>query len=76
MEESKSNWFVVFLDISDGDELACEEVFGPVLSVMKPFKTEEEVIQRANSSDLGLAGKVQYFPWYALTKSYSWRLDP
>jgi acyl-CoA reductase-like NAD-dependent aldehyde dehydrogenase len=31
-----------------------EEVFGPVLSVI-PFKTEEEAIRLANSTDYGLA---------------------
>lgn len=34
-----------------------EEIFGPVLSVMK-FKTEEEAIGMANDSEFGLAGAV------------------
>ncbi|DBA02877.1 TPA: hypothetical protein N0F65_005904 [Lagenidium giganteum] len=34
-----------------------EEIFGPVLSVMT-FRTEEEAIELANDSELGLAGAV------------------
>ena len=34
-----------------------EEIFGPVVVVM-PFKDEEEVIEKANDSDYGLAGGV------------------
>ncbi|KAF6768065.1 hypothetical protein AHF37_08327 [Paragonimus kellicotti] len=34
-----------------------EEIFGPVVTLLQ-FGTEEEVIQRANNSDLGLAGGV------------------
>ncbi|GFR59098.1 betaine aldehyde dehydrogenase [Elysia marginata] len=34
-----------------------EEVFGPVLSLLT-FKSEEEVIARANDSEFGLAGGV------------------
>lgn len=34
-----------------------EEVFGPVISIMK-FKTEEESLNIANSSDKGLAGYI------------------
>lgn len=41
------------------DEMTCvaEEIFGPVMSVL-PFDTEEEVVQRANNSELGLAAGV------------------
>uniref|UniRef100_A0A3Q0SKW3 Aldehyde dehydrogenase 9 family, member A1b n=1 Tax=Amphilophus citrinellus TaxID=61819 RepID=A0A3Q0SKW3_AMPCI len=41
------------------DEMTCvkEEIFGPVMSVL-PFETEEEVLQRANDTTLGLAGGV------------------
>ena len=34
-----------------------EEIFGPVLCVL-PFDTEEEVIERANATEFGLAGAV------------------
>ena len=37
--------------------VACEEVFGPVLSVI-PFDTEEEAVALANDSRYGLAGAV------------------
>ena len=45
----------VFYDIDEQHELSCEEVFGPVLSIMKPFDKEDEVIQRANAGEFGLA---------------------
>ena len=37
--------------------IVAEEQFGPVMPLMK-FSTEDEVIQRANNSDYGLAGAV------------------
>jgi acyl-CoA reductase-like NAD-dependent aldehyde dehydrogenase len=37
--------------------IACEEIFGPVVSVFS-FKTEEEVVARANNSVYGLAAAV------------------
>ncbi|MFN3863983.1 MAG: aldehyde dehydrogenase family protein [Erythrobacter sp.] len=37
--------------------IVAEEQFGPVMPLMK-FKTEEEVIARANNSEYGLAGAV------------------
>lgn len=41
------------------DDMTCvkEEIFGPVMSVL-PFDTEEEVIQRANNTNFGLASGV------------------
>ncbi|XP_071773771.1 4-trimethylaminobutyraldehyde dehydrogenase B [Centroberyx gerrardi] len=41
------------------DEMTCvkEEIFGPVMSVLS-FETEEEVLQRANDTTLGLAAGV------------------
>lgn len=41
------------------DEMTCvkEEIFGPVMSVLS-FETEEEVLQRANDTSLGLAAGV------------------
>jgi len=32
-----------------------EEVFGPVITILKPFKTVEEAIERANNTKYGLA---------------------
>jgi len=39
------------------DEMACvkEEIFGSVATIL-PFETEEEVLERANSTPYGLAG--------------------
>ena len=37
--------------------IAKEEIFGPVMQIMK-FKTVEEVIQRANNTNYGLAASV------------------
>uniref|UniRef100_A0A3Q4MEK0 Aldehyde dehydrogenase 9 family, member A1b n=1 Tax=Neolamprologus brichardi TaxID=32507 RepID=A0A3Q4MEK0_NEOBR len=41
------------------DDMTCvkEEIFGPVMSVL-PFETEDEVLQRANDTSLGLAAGV------------------
>ena len=47
----------VFLNLPDEARLTCEEVFGPVLSV-QTWTSEEEVIERANNSDYGLAAFV------------------
>ncbi len=47
----------VFADVTDNMTIAREEIFGPVMSVFS-FETEEEVIARANDTDLGLAGGV------------------
>ncbi|KAG0345573.1 aldehyde dehydrogenase (NAD(P)(+)) ald5 [Podila humilis] len=48
----------VFYNVDDEATLAKEEIFGPVLSVMKPFKTMEEVLERANATPYGLASGV------------------
>ena len=47
----------VFAEVSDGMEIAREEVFGPVMAVLD-FATEAEVVARANSSPYGLAAGV------------------
>lgn len=47
----------VFADVTDDMEIAREEIFGPVMSVL-PFDTEDEVIARANSLPYGLAAGV------------------
>ena len=38
----------IFSDVTDEMVIAQEEIFGPVMSIMK-FKTIDEVISRANS---------------------------
>jgi aldehyde dehydrogenase (NAD+) len=53
-------WFVeptVFSDVTDNMTIAKEEIFGPVMSILK-FKTVDEVIQRANNSNYGLGAGV------------------
>lgn len=47
----------VFIDCQDEMAHVQQEIFGPVMSVLK-FRTEEEVIARANHSDYGLAAGV------------------
>lgn len=47
----------LFRDVDGQVEIAREEVFGPVLSIM-PFDSEEDVIALANDSDYGLAAHV------------------
>lgn len=47
----------VFTDVRNDMRIAREEVFGPVLSVLR-FRTEEEVVQLANDSAYDLAAAV------------------
>ena len=47
----------VFDQVEDDMQIAQEEIFGPVMSVI-PFKDVEEVIRRANSTRYGLAAAV------------------
>jgi aldehyde dehydrogenase (NAD+) len=53
-------WFLqptVFADVDNGDLLAREEIFGPVLTVT-PYVNENDALRLANDSDYGLAGSV------------------
>ncbi len=47
----------IFDNCSDSMTIVKEEIFGPVMSILS-FTTEEEVISRANNSNLGLAAGV------------------
>jgi aldehyde dehydrogenase (NAD+) len=50
-------WFLaptVFGDVAHDSDLARNEVFGPVLAVLR-FETEEEVLAKANDSSFGLS---------------------
>ncbi len=47
----------VFGNCKDSMTIVKEEIFGPVLALLK-FSEEEDVIQRANDTDLGLAAGV------------------
>jgi (Z)-2-((N-methylformamido)methylene)-5-hydroxybutyrolactone dehydrogenase len=59
-EETLGGYFVqptVLTNVKPAMTVACEEVFGPVLSVI-PFDTEDEAVGLANDSRYGLAGAV------------------
>ena len=47
----------VFADVKDDMKIAREEIFGPVMSIMK-FKGIDEVVERSNRSEYGLAAAV------------------
>ena len=47
----------VFSDVQDDMRIAKEEIFGPVMQILK-FKTIDEVIERANATNYGLAASV------------------
>ena len=47
----------IFTDVDDSMKIAQEEIFGPVLSILK-FSNVEEVIKRANNTNFGLAAAV------------------
>lgn len=60
---NQGNFFspTVVTGLSDDALLLCEETFGPVVPIT-PFSNAQEVIERANRTELGLAG-------YAFTQS-------
>ena len=47
----------VFGDVTDGMKIAQEEIFGPVMSILK-FKDADEVLARGNRTPYGLAAAV------------------
>ena len=47
----------IFADVIDEMTIAREEIFGPVMCILD-FEDEAEVIERANATELGLAGGV------------------
>lgn len=58
--ELEKGFFVkpaIFTDVDNKMRIAQEEIFGPVLSVIR-FKDENEVIKMANDTEYGLAGAV------------------
>lgn len=53
-------WYIhpcVLTNVKDHMTVAKEEIFGPVVSVLD-FEHEDDVIRRANDSELGLASGV------------------
>ena len=58
--ESREGYFMaptILTDMTDGMLMTHEEIFAPILGVYR-FATEEEVVQRANDTPLGLASYV------------------
>ncbi|CAN5488590.1 aldehyde dehydrogenase family protein [soil metagenome] len=58
--EGTKGFFVqptIFTDVKDDMKIAREEIFGPVMSILK-FKDEDEVIERGNRTQFGLAAAV------------------
>ena len=58
--ELRDGWFVqptVFADVENGMRIAQEEIFGPVLSVIR-FRDEADAIRIANDSRYGLVAGV------------------
>ena len=56
----KQGYFIeptVFGNVKDEMKIACEEIFGPVMTII-PFKDIDEVIERGNRSMYGLAAAV------------------
>jgi aldehyde dehydrogenase (NAD+) len=47
----------LFTDVTDDMRIAREEIFGPVMSVLK-FKNVDEIIRRSNDTNFGLAAAV------------------
>lgn len=47
----------VFSNVTDNMRIATDEIFGPVQSILK-FRTLEEVIERANNTNYGLASGI------------------
>jgi aldehyde dehydrogenase (NAD+) len=47
----------VFSNVRDDMAIAKDEIFGPVMSIL-PFKTVDEIIERANTTCYGLAAAV------------------
>ena len=47
----------IFADCEDSMKVVKEEIFGPVMTVLK-FSSEEEAIRRANATDFGLSAAV------------------
>jgi aldehyde dehydrogenase (NAD+) len=47
----------VFANVQDNMKIAREEIFGPVMSIIK-FKSVDEVVKRANATVYGLAAAV------------------
>ncbi|KAJ7595447.1 aldehyde dehydrogenase [Mycena floridula] len=59
-QEGEKGFFIeptIFTNVDASMKIVKEEIFGPVAAIMK-FKTEEEVIEKANDTVYGLAAAV------------------
>jgi aldehyde dehydrogenase (NAD+) len=57
---AKKGWFIkptIFADVRNEMQIAQEEIFGPVVSVI-PFKDAQDVIRQSNNTIYGLAAAV------------------
>jgi len=56
---SKGFWCrpTIFSNVAQSNRIAQEEIFGPVLSILT-FRTDDEVIEKANNSPYGLSAGV------------------
>ena len=56
---SKGYWCrpTIFTNVAQSNRIAQEEIFGPVLSILT-FRTDDEVIEKANNSPYGLSAGV------------------
>jgi len=52
----------IFSGVTDDMEIAKDEIFGPVMSIMK-FGSIDEVVKRANDSNYGLAAGLVTKTW-------------
>jgi aldehyde dehydrogenase (NAD+) len=53
-------WFVeptIFADVDNGHTIAQQEIFGPVLSIIR-YSDDQDAVDIANDSDFGLAGTI------------------
>jgi len=60
VQQGTEGYFVLptlFTGVTDDMAIAKEEIFGPVVCALK-FKTVEEVVERANNTDYGLAAAI------------------
>ncbi|MBC7608648.1 MAG: aldehyde dehydrogenase [Polaromonas sp.] len=60
LEALGGGWYfppTIFVDVNSSMRIAREEVFGPVLAVMR-FRDEEDALRLANDSEFGLAAGV------------------
>jgi aldehyde dehydrogenase (NAD+) len=58
--DKETGWYVrptLFTDATNDMRIAREEIFGPVLTVLR-YRDEEDALRIANESDYGLAGSV------------------